>query len=86
MKDLMEPSLVVVGSDNPPPPSTLLHRMPDCRFRHPTWPCGRPTSSSTPAIPFTRKIAFANEIGTLSTALGLDGAEFIENVFQRHQA
>ena len=81
VKDFMEPSLVVVGSHNraaaervaalyaglPVPTSVVALRTAELI---------KYTCNTFHAL----KIAFANEVGTLSAALGLDGAEVMETV------
>ena len=81
VKDFMEPSLVVVGSH---------HRAAAERVA--ALYAGLPVQTSVVALRTAElikytcntfhalKIAFANEIGTLSAALGLDGAEVMETV------
>jgi GDP-mannose 6-dehydrogenase len=81
VKDFMEPSLVVVGSHN----RSAAERVAALYS-------GLPVQTSVVALRTAElikytcntfhalKIAFANEIGTLSTALGLDGAEVMETV------
>jgi GDP-mannose 6-dehydrogenase len=81
VKDFMEPSLVVVGSHN----RAAAERVAALYARLPvqtsvvalrTAELIKYTCNSFHAL----KIAFANEIGTLSAALGLDGAEVMETV------
>ena len=81
VKDFMEPSLVVVGSHDR-----------DAAERVAALYCGLPVRTSVVALRTAElikytcntfhalKIAFANEIGTLSAALGLDGAEVMETI------
>jgi len=81
VKDFMEPSLVVVGSHN----RAAAERVAALY-------AGLPVQTSVVALRTAElikytcntfhalKIAFANEIGTLSAALGLDGAEVMETV------
>ena len=81
VKDFMEPSLVVVGSHN--------HA---AALRVAALYAGLPVETSVVALRTAElikytcntfhalKIAFANEIGTLSASLGLDGAEVMETV------
>src|SRR5271165_432479 len=81
VKDFMEPSLVVVGSDNRA-----------AALRVASLYASLPVDTSVVALRTAElikytcntfhalKIAFANEIGTLSTSLGLDGAEVMETV------
>jgi GDP-mannose 6-dehydrogenase len=81
VKDFMEPSLVVVGSHNR-----------DAALRVASLYSGLAVQTSVVALRTAElikytcntfhalKIAFANEIGTLSTSLGLDGAEVMETV------
>ena len=81
VKDFMEPSLVVVGSHN----RAAAERVASLY-------AGLPVQTSVVALRTAElikytcntfhalKIAFANEIGTLSAALGLDGAEVMETV------
>jgi GDP-mannose 6-dehydrogenase len=81
VKDFMEPSLVVVGSHN----RAAAERVAALY-------AGLPVETSVVALRTAElikytcntfhalKIAFANEIGTLSTSLGLDGAEVMETV------
>jgi len=81
VKDFMEPSLVVVGSHS--------HA---AALRVASLYAGLPVETSVVALRTAElikytcntfhalKIAFANEIGTLSASLGLDGAEVMETV------
>ncbi len=81
VKDFMEPSLVVVGSHNRA-----------AAMRVASLYAGLPVETSVVALRTAElikytcntfhalKIAFANEIGTLSASLGLDGAEVMETV------
>ena len=81
VKDFMEPSLVVVGSHN----RAAAERVAALY-------AGLPVETSVVALRTAElikytcntfhalKIAFANEIGTLSASLGLDGAEVMETV------
>ncbi len=81
VKDFMEPSLVVVGSHD----RTAAERVAALYN-------GLPVETSVVALRTAElikytcntfhalKIAFANEIGTLSASLGLDGAEVMETV------
>jgi GDP-mannose 6-dehydrogenase len=81
VKDFMEPSLVVVGSHDR-----------EASERVAALYAGLPVTTSIVALRTAElikytcntfhalKIAFANEIGTLSTALGLDGAEVMDTV------
>ena len=81
VKDFMEPSLVVVGSHN----RAAAERVAALY-------AGLPVQTAVVALRTAElikytcntfhalKIAFANEIGTLSAALGLDGAEVMETV------
>ncbi|HVP56430.1 MAG TPA: UDP-glucose/GDP-mannose dehydrogenase family protein [Candidatus Eisenbacteria bacterium] len=81
VKDFMEPSLVVVGSHN----RAAAERVASLY-------AGLPVQTSVVALRTAElikytcntfhalKIAFANEIGTLSAALGLDGAEVMETI------
>jgi len=81
VKDFMEPSLVVVGSHN----RAAAERVASLYT-------GLPVETSVVALRTAElikytcntfhalKIAFANEIGTLSASLGLDGAEVMETV------
>ena len=81
VKDFMEPSLVVVGSHN----RAAAERVAALY-------AGLPMQTSVVALRTAElikytcnafhalKIAFANEVGTLSTALGLDGAEVMKTV------
>lgn len=81
VKDFMEPSLVVAGSHN----RAAAERVASLY-------AGLPVQTSVVALRTAElikytcntfhalKIAFANEIGTLSAALGLDGAEVMETV------
>jgi len=81
VKDFMEPSLVVVGSHD----RTAAERVAALYS-------GLPVQTSVVALRTAElikytcntfhalKIAFANEIGTLSASLGLDGAEVMETV------
>jgi GDP-mannose 6-dehydrogenase len=81
VKDFMEPSLVVVGSHN----RAAAERVASLY-------AGLPVVTSVVALRTAElikytcntfhalKIAFANEIGTLSASLGLDGAEVMETV------
>jgi GDP-mannose 6-dehydrogenase len=81
VKDFMEPSLVVVGSHN----RAAAERVASLY-------AGLPVETSVVALRTAElikytcntfhalKIAFANEIGTLSASLGLDGAEVMETV------
>jgi GDP-mannose 6-dehydrogenase len=81
VRDFMEPSLVVVGSHN----RAAAERVAALYS-------GLPVQTSVVALRTAElikytcntfhalKIAFANEIGTLSAALGLDGAEVMETV------
>jgi GDP-mannose 6-dehydrogenase len=81
VKDFMEPSLVVVGSHN----RAAAERVASLYT-------GLPVTTSVVALRTAElikytcntfhalKIAFANEIGTLSASLGLDGAEVMETV------
>ena len=81
VKDFMEPSLVVVGSHN----RAAAERVAALY-------AGLPVETSVVALRTAElikytcntfhalKIAFANEIGTLSTSLGLDGAEVMETI------
>jgi GDP-mannose 6-dehydrogenase len=81
VKDFMEPSLVVVGSHN----RAAAERVASLY-------AGLPVETSVVALRTAElikytcntfhalKIAFSNEIGTLSASLGLDGAEVMETV------
>src|SRR5664279_5665718 len=81
VKDFMEPSLVVVGSHN----RAAAERVAALY-------AGLPVETSVVALRTAElikytcntfhalKIAFANEIGTLSASLGLDGAEVMDTV------
>ena len=81
VRDFMEPSLVVVGSHD----RVAAERVAALY-------CGLPVRTSVVALRTAElikytcntfhalKIAFANEIGTLSAALGLDGAEVMETI------
>ena len=81
VKDFMEPSLVVVGSHNRAAAEGVASLY-----------AGLPVQTSVVALRTAElikytcntfhalKIAFANEIGTLSTSLGLDGAEVMETI------
>ena len=81
VKDFMEPSLVVVGSHN----RAAAERVASLYV-------GLPVQTSIVALRTAElikytcnafhalKIAFANEIGTLSSSLGLDGTEVMETV------
>jgi len=81
VRDFMEPSLVVVGSHN----HSAAERVASLY-------AGLPVQTSVVALRTAElikytcntfhalKIAFANEIGTLSASLGLDGAEVMETV------
>jgi GDP-mannose 6-dehydrogenase len=81
VKDFMEPSLVVVGSNN----RAAAERVASLYD-------GLPVETSVVALRTAElikytcntfhalKIAFANEIGTLSAGLGLDGAEVMDTV------
>jgi len=81
VKDFMEPSLVVVGSHNRGAAEHVASLY-----------AGLPVQTSVVALRTAElikyscntfhalKIAFANEIGTLSASLGLDGAEVMETV------
>ena len=81
VRDFMEPSLVVVGSHN----RAAAERVASLYG-------GLPVDTSVVALRTAElikytcntfhalKIAFANEIGTLSAALGLDGAEVMDTV------
>jgi GDP-mannose 6-dehydrogenase len=81
VKDFMEPSLVVVGSHNRGAAERVAALY-----------AGLPIQTSVVALRTAElikytcntfhalKIAFANEIGTLSASLGLDGAEVMETV------
>ena len=81
VKDFMEPSLVVVGSHDRAAAERVAALYSEL-----------PVQTSVVALRTAElikytcntfhalKIAFANEIGTLSTALGLDGAEVMETV------
>jgi len=81
VKDFMEPSLVVVGSHD----RAAAERVASLYV-------GLPVTTSVVALRTAElikytcntfhalKIAFANEIGTLSASLGLDGAEVMETV------
>lgn len=81
VKDFMEPSLVVVGSHDR-----------EASDRVAALYAGLPVTTSIVALRTAElikytcntfhalKIAFANEIGTLSAALGLDGAEVMDTV------
>ena len=83
VKDFMEPSLVVVGSRNRAAADRVAALY-----------AGLPVTTSVVALRTAElikytcntfhalKIAFANEIGTLSASLGLDGAEVMETVCQ----
>jgi len=81
VKDFMEPSLAVVGSHNRAAAEGVASLY-----------AGLPVQTSVVALRTAElikytcntfhalKIAFANEIGTLSTSLGLDGAEVMETI------
>lgn len=81
VKDFMQPSLVVVGSHNRAAAEGVASLYADL-----------PVQTSVVALRTAElikytcntfhalKIAFANEIGTLSTSLGLDGAEVMETI------
>ncbi|HEX8892460.1 MAG TPA: nucleotide sugar dehydrogenase [Terriglobales bacterium] len=81
VKDFMQPSLVVVGSHNRAAAEGVASLYRDL-----------PVQTSVVALRTAElikytcntfhalKIAFANEIGTLSTSLGLDGAEVMETI------
>jgi GDP-mannose 6-dehydrogenase len=81
VKDFMQPSLVVVGSHNR-----------DAALRVASLYATLPVEASVVALRTAElikyacntfhalKIAFANEIGTLSASLGLDGAEVMETI------
>ncbi|MGA9567724.1 MAG: nucleotide sugar dehydrogenase, partial [Candidatus Korobacteraceae bacterium] len=81
VKDFMEPSLVVVGSHNREAAERVASLYAEL-----------PVQTSVVALRTAElikytcntfhalKIAFANEIGTLSASLGLDGAEVMETV------
>jgi GDP-mannose 6-dehydrogenase len=81
VKDFMEPSLVVVGSHNREAAEHVASLY-----------AGLPVTTSVVALRTAElikytcntfhalKIAFANEIGTLSASLGLDGAEVMDTV------
>jgi GDP-mannose 6-dehydrogenase len=81
VKDFMEPSLLVVGSHHP-----------EAAERVASLYAGLPVEASVVALRAAElikyacntfhalKITFANEIGTLSASLGLDGAEVMETV------
>jgi len=83
VKDFMEPSLVVVGSHNREAAEHVASLY-----------AGLPVTTSVVALRTAElikytcntfhalKIAFANEIGTLSASLGLDGAEVMDTVCQ----
>src|SRR5271165_2016852 len=81
VKDFMEPSLVVVGSDN----RAAALRVASLYASLPV-DTSVVTLRTAELIKYTcntfhaLKIAFANEIGTLSSALGLDGTEVMETV------
>jgi GDP-mannose 6-dehydrogenase len=81
VRDFMEPSLVVVGSHNRAAAERVAALYTGLRVETSvvalrTAELIKYTCNTFHAL----KIAFANEIGTLSAALGLDGAEVMETV------